>query len=65
MALQPEYKNCISGHEVQIEHFAEGYTDDPECLPEYAVYLTGDCYHAGWLMLERDLHLYVANHRLS
>lgn len=59
MALRPNYEHCVPGHTVQIEYFPDGYTDDPECLPEYAVSLSGDRLLSSWLLLERDLHGYL------
>jgi hypothetical protein len=56
MALRPAYERCVSGHTVQIEYFPDGYTNDPNCLPEYAVSLAGDRLLSSWLLLERDLH---------
>ena len=59
MALRSKYEHCIPGHTVQIEYFPDGYTDDPECLSEYAVSLSGDRLLSSWLLLERDLHQYL------
>jgi hypothetical protein len=42
MALKPDYEQCIVDHQVSIEYFPEGYTDDPERLPEYAISLRGE-----------------------
>ena len=63
LALRPEYENAVSDHKVQIEYFSEGYTDDPECLPEYAVSLTGRRFLASWLLLESDLRRFIRSER--
>lgn len=59
MTLRPGYERCVAGHTVQIEYFPDGYTDDPDCLPEYAVSLTGERLLSSWLLLERDLHSFL------
>ena len=59
VALLPAYQRCVPGHTAQIEYFADGYTDDPNWLPEYAVSLTGERFIASWLLLASDLHGYL------
>jgi hypothetical protein len=57
--LLPEFKHCIPDHIVGIEHFPEGYTDDPDLLPEFAVSLSGKRFQSSWLLLESDLFRFV------
>lgn len=59
MALRADYERCVAGHTVQIEYFPEGYTDDPDRLPEYAVPLTGERFLSSWLLLERDFNSFI------
>ena len=62
VALRPEYENCIADHEIRIEWFPHGYTDDPKELPEYAISLFGNRFVASWLILEIDLYRVLRSH---
>jgi len=59
MALKPNYEHCVPDHMVQVEYFADGYTYDPECFPEYAVSLSGRRFLASWLLLEKDFDGFI------
>ncbi len=58
LALLPEYRDCLRGSVVGLEYFPHGYTDDPECQPEYVVSLRGS-FSPSWLLLEKDVHRFV------
>ena len=56
VAVKPAYEKCIPHHEVFIEWFPTGYSDDPRELAEYVIRLHGSRLSASWLILETDLY---------